>query len=147
MLTDEKRKKLLAGALAVVMLTGVAGCGNDKDSEWKNDNSAQNNQDEKKDEDNGGFFHGFFPWYFIGRTFGVGPMAGVRTAPAANQKQNAAPAGSSTNPKPNANTANGSTVQQGTAGSTQSSKLGSTGATGKSGIGSGMSRSSGSAIS
>ena len=59
MLTDEKRKKLLAGALAVVMLTGVAGCGNDKDSEWKNDNSAQNNQDEKKDEDNGGgFFHG-----------------------------------------------------------------------------------------
>ena len=140
MLTDEKRKKLLAGALAVVMLTGVAGCGNDKDSEWKNDNSAQNNQDEKKDEDNGGgFFHGFFPWYFIGRTFGVGPMAGVRTAPAANQKQNAAPAGSSTNPKPNANTANGSTVQQGTAGSTQSSKLGS--------IGSGMSRSSGSAIS
>ena len=51
MLTDEKRKKLLAGALAVVMLTGVAGCGNDKDSEWKNDNSAQNNQDEKKDED------------------------------------------------------------------------------------------------
>ena len=93
MLTDEKRKKLLAGALAVVMLTGVAGCGNDKDSEWKNDNSAQNNQDEKKDEDNGGgFFHGFFPWYFIGRTFGVGPMAGVRTAPAANQKQNTAPA-------------------------------------------------------
>ena len=95
----------------------------------------------------GGFFHGFFPWYFIGRTFGVGPMAGVRTAPAANQKQNTAPAGSSTNPKPNANTANGSTVQQGTAGSTQSSKLGSTGTTGKSGIGSGMSRSSGSAIS
>lgn len=147
MLTDEKRKKLLAGALAVVMLTGVAGCGNDKDSEWKNDNSAQNNQDEKKDEDNGGgFFHGFFPWYFIGRTFGVGPMAGVRTAPAANQKQNAAPAGSA-NTKPAGNAANGSTVQQGTAGSTQSSKLGSTGTTGKSGIGSGMSRSSGSAIS
>ena len=148
MLTDEKRKKLLAGALAVVMLTGVAGCGNDKDSEWKNDNSAQNNQDEKKDEDNGGgFFHGFFPWYFIGRTFGVGPMAGVRTAPTPQAKQNAAPVGSSTNPKPNANTANGSTVQQGTAGSTQSSKLGSTGTTGKSGISSGMSRSSGSAIS
>lgn len=147
MLTDEKRKKILAGALAVVMLTGVAGCGNDKDSEWKNDNTAQNNQDEKKDEDNGGgFFHGFFPWYFIGRTFGVGPMAGVRTAPAANQKQNAAPAGS-TNTKPAGNAANGSTVQQGTAGSTQNSKLGSTGTTGKSGIGSGMSRSSGSAIS
>lgn len=148
MLTDEKRKKLLAGALAVVMLTGVAGCGNDKDSEWKNDNSAQNNQDEKKDENNGGgFFHGFFPWYFIDRTFGVGPMAGVRTAPTPQAKQNAAPVGSSTNPKPNANTANGSSVQQGTAGSTQSSKLGSTGTTGKSGIGSGMSRSSGSAIS
>ena len=148
MLTDEKRKKLLAGTLIAVMLTGVAGCGSNKDSEWKNDNSAQNNQDEKKDEDNGGgFFHGFFPWYFIGRTFGVGPAAGVRIAPTANQKQNAAPAGSSTNPNPNANTANGSTVQQGTAGSTQSSKLGSTGTTGKSGIGSGMSRSSGSAIS
>ena len=147
MLTDEKRKKLLAGPLIAVMLTGVAGCGSNKDSEWKNDNSAQNNQDEKKDEDNGGgFFHGFFPWYFIGRTFGVGPMAGVRTAPAANQKQNTAPAGSA-NPKPNTNTANSSSVQQGTAGSTQNSKLGSTGSTGKSGIGSGLSRSSGSAIS
>ncbi|WP_303707800.1 hypothetical protein [Phascolarctobacterium succinatutens] len=147
MLTDEKRKKLLAGALAVVMLTGVAGCGNDKDSEWKNDNSAQNNQDEKKDEDNGGgFFHGFFPWYFIGRTFGVGPMAGVRTAPAANAKQDNTAAGSAT-ARDSSNAAKGASVQQGTAGSTQSSKLGSTGTTGKSGIGSGMSRSSGSAIS
>lgn len=146
MLTDEKRKKLLAGALAVVMLTGVAGCGNDKDSEWKNDNSAQNNQDEKKDEDNGGFFHGSFPWYFIGRTFGVGPMAGVRTAPAANAKQDNTAAGSAT-ARDSSNAANSSSVQQGTAGSTQSSKFGSTGTTGKSGIGSGMSRSSGSAIS
>lgn len=137
MLTDEKRKKLLAGALAVVMLTGVAGCGNDKDSEWKNDNSAQNNQDEKKDENNGGgFFHGFFPWYFIGRTFGVGPAAGVRTAPAG-----------SANAKDSGNAPNGAFVQQGTTGSTQNSKLGSTGSSGKSGIGSGMSRSSGSAIS
>lgn len=147
MLTDEKRKKLLAGAMAVVMLTGVAGCGNDKDSEWKNDNSAQNNQDEKKDENNGGgFFHGFFPWYFIGRTFGVGPAAGVRTAPAANTKQDNTAAGSAT-ARDSSNTAKGASVQQGTAGSTQSSKLGSTGTTGKSGIGSGMSRSSGSAIS
>lgn len=147
MLTDEKRKKLLAGALAVVMLTGVAGCGNDKDSEWKNDNSAQNNQDEKKDEDNGGgFFHGFFPWYFIGHTFGVGPAAGVRTAPAANTKQDNTAAGSAT-ARDSSNAANGASVQQGTAGSTQNSKLGSTGSTGKSGIGSGMSRSSGSAIS
>ena len=147
MLTDEKRKKLLAGTLIAVMLTGVAGCGNDKDSEWKNYNSAQNNQDEKKDEDNGGgFFHGFFPWYFIGRTFGVGPMAGVRTAPAANQKQDNTAAGSAT-ARDSSNAANGASVQQGTAGSTQNSKLGSTGTTGKSGIGSGMSRSSGSAIS
>lgn len=147
MLTDEKRKKLLAGALAVVMLTGVAGCGNDKESEWKNDNSAQNNQDEKKDEDNGGgFFHGFFPWYFIGRTFGVGPAAGVRTAPAANTNQDNTAAGSATARDSN-NAAKGASVQQGTAGSTQSSKLGSTGTAGKSGIGSGMSRSSGSAIS
>lgn len=147
MLTDEKRKKLLAGAMAVVMLTGVAGCGNDKDSEWKNDNSAQNNQDEKKDEDNGGgFFHGFFPWYFIGRTFGVGPMAGVRTAPAANTKQDNTAAGSAT-ARDSSNAAKGASVQQGTAESTQSSKLGSTGTIGKSGIGSGMSRSSGSAIS
>ena len=66
MLTYEKRKKLLAGALAVVMLTGVAGCGNAKDSEWKNDNSAQNNQDEKKDEITvGGYFKGFYTWYYI----------------------------------------------------------------------------------
>ena len=73
MLTDEKRKKLLAGALAVVMLTGVAGCGNDKDSEWKNDNSAQNNQDEKKDEDNGGdFFQASFPGTSSAVPFGVG---------------------------------------------------------------------------
>ena len=94
----------------------------------------------------GGFFHGFFPWYFIGRTFGVGPMAGVRTAPTPQTQQNTAPAGSA-NTKPAGNVANGTTVQQGTAGSTQNSKLGSTGSTGKSGIGSGMSRSSGSAIS
>ena len=147
MLTDEKRKKLLAGTLIAVMLTGVAGCGSNKDSEWKNDNSAQNNQDEKKDENNGGgFFHGFFPWFFIGRTFGVGPAAGVRTAPAANTKQNTAPAGSA-NAKDSSNAPNGASVQQGTTGSTQNSKLGSTGSTGKSGIGSGMSRSSGSAIS
>lgn len=146
MLTDEKRKKLLAGALIAVMLTGVAGCGSNKDSEWKNDNSAQNNQDEKKDENNGGgFFHGFFPWYFIGRTFGVGPMAGVRTAPAPNQTQNSTAAGA--NSKPEGSNTNGASVQQGTAGSTQNSKLGSTGSSGKSGIGSGMSRSSGSAIS
>ena len=147
MLTDEKRKKLLAGTLIAVMLTGVAGCGSNKDSEWKNDNSAQNNQDEKKDEDNGGgFFHGFFPWYFIGRTFGVGPAAGVRTAPAANTKRDNTAAGSAT-ARDSSNAANGASVQQGTAGSTQNSKLGSTGTTGKSGIGSGMSRSSGSAIS
>lgn len=147
MLTDEKRKKLLAGTLIAVMLTGVAGCGSNKDSEWKNDNSAQNNQDEKKDEDNGGgFFHGFFPWYFIGRTFGVGPMAGVRTAPAANTKQDNTATGSAT-ARDSSNAAKGVSVQQETAESTQSSKLGSTGTTGKSGIGSGMSRSSGSAIS
>lgn len=147
MLTDEKRKKLLAGTLIAVMLTGVAGCGSNKDSEWKNDNSAQNNQNEKKDENNGGgFFHGFFPWFFIGRTFGVGPAAGVRTAPAANTKQNTAPAGSA-NAKDSGNAPNGAFVQQGTTGSTQNSKLGSTGSSGKSGIGSGMSRSSGSAIS
>ena len=77
MLTDEKRKKLLAGVLAAVLLTGTAGCGNDKDSEWQNDNAAK---EEKKDEGGGGFFNGFFPWYFIGRTFGVGPMAGVRSS-------------------------------------------------------------------
>ena len=147
MLTDEKRKKLLAGTLIAVMLTGVAGCGNDKDSEWKNDNSAQNNQDEKKDENNGGgFFHGFFPWFFIGRTFGVGPAAGVRTAPAANTKQNTATAGSA-NAKDSSSAPNGASVLQGTTGSTQNSKLGSTGSSGKSCIGSGMSRSSGSAIS
>lgn len=146
MLTDEKRKKLLAGTLIAVMLTGVAGCGSNKDSEWKNDNSAQNDQNEKKDENNGGgFFHGFFPWFFIGRTFGVGPAAGVRTAPAPNQTQNSTAAGA--NSKLEGSNANGASVQQGTAGSTQSSKLGSTGSSGKSGIGSGMSRSSGSAIS
>lgn len=147
MLTDEKRKKLLAGTLIAVMLTGVAGCGNNKDSEWKNDNSAQNDQNEKKDENNsGGFFHGFFPWFFIGRTFGVGPAAGVRTAPVQNSKPVDAAAGS-TNTNSGSGSASGSSVQQGTAGSTQNSKLGSTGSTGKSGIGSGMSRSSGSAIS
>lgn len=151
MLTDEKRKKLLAGVLAAVMLTSVAGCGNDKDSEWQNDNAAQ---DEKKDENgsSGGFFNGFFPWYFIGRTFGVGPMAGVRSTQQATpktpaQKQagnNAATAGSTSS---DSKTASGSSVQQGSVGTTQKSTIGSTGASGKSGIGSGMSRSSGSAIS
>lgn len=141
MLTDEKRKKLLAGVLAAVMLTGTAGCANDKDSEWQNDNAAK---EEKKDEGGGGFFHGFFPWYFIGRTFGVGPMAGVRSSQPAPKQQ---PAANSTPGKDAGKPSNGSTVQQGSSSSAQKSTLGSTGSTGKSGIGSGLSRSSGSAIS
>ena len=147
MLTDKKRKKLLAGVLAAVMLTSTAGCGTeDKDSDWQNDNASQ---EEKKDGNGGGFFSGFFPWYFIGRTFGVGPMAGVRQA---------APASGAAQPKQNeqqqttaggaaAGKSTGSTVQQGSTSTTQKSTLGSTGSSGKSGIRSGLSRSSGSAIS
>ena len=148
MLTDKKRKKLLAGVLAAVMLTSTAGCGTeDKDSDWQNDNATQ---EEKRD--GGGFFSGFFPWYFIGRTFGVGPMAGVRqAAPSATPKQNdqqqmaAGGAGAADNRAGGKST--GSTVQQGSTTATQKSTLGSTGSSGKSGIGSGLSRSSGSAIS
>lgn len=141
MLTAEKRKKLLAGLLAAVMLTGTAGCANEKDSEWQNDNAAQK---EDKDEDRGGFFHGFFPWYFIGRTFGVGPMAGVRSSqPAPKQPEAKAPAAGN---KGDSKAANGASVQQGS-NATQKSTLGSTGSAGKTGIGSGLSRSSGSAIS
>lgn len=145
MLTDAKRKKLLAGVLAAVMLTGIAGCGSDKDSEWKNDNAEQ----EKKDDDGGGgIFHGFFPWFFIGRTFGVGPAAGMynntsrQQTPASKQapQQGAAK-------QEAAKGAAGQTVQQGSAAGAQKSTLGSTGTSGKSGIGSGLSRSSGSAIS
>ena len=149
MLTDKKRKKLLAGVLAAVMLTSTAGCANDeKDSEWQNDNASQ---EEKKDEDRG-FFHGFFPWYFIGRTFGVGPMAGVRsTQPAQQQQQSQQSAGSAGayggSKSSAAEKANGSSVQQGSSSAAQKSTLGSTGSAGKTGIGSGMSRSSGSAIS
>ena len=152
MLTDRKRKKLLAGVLAAVMLTSTAGCGTeDKDSDWQNDNASQ---EEKKD--GGGFFSGFFPWYFIGRTFGVGPMAGVRqAAPAsAQQQQNeqqqtaAGGAGAAAGKSSTGDgKGTGSTVQQGSTTATQKSTLGSTGSSGKSGIGSGLSRSSGSAIS
>ena len=154
MLTDRKRKKLLAGVLAAVMLTSTAGCGTeDKDSDWQNDNASQ---EEKKDGNDGGFFSGFFPWYFIGRTFGVGPMAGVRQAapaPNATQKQDgqqtaAGGAGAASNRSSAGDGKNsGSTVQQGSTSTTQKSTLGSTGSSGKSGIGSGLSRSSGSAIS
>ena len=147
MLTDRKRKKLLAGVLAAVMLTSTAGCGtDDKDSDWQNDNASQ---EEKKDGNGGGFFSGFFPWYFIGRTFGVGPMAGVRQAapapgaaqPKQNEQQQTTAGGAA------AGKSTGSTVQQGSTSTTQKSTLGSTGSSGKSGIGSGLSRSSGSAIS
>lgn len=150
MLTDKKRKKLLAGVLAAVMLTSTAGCGfDDKDSEAQGDAA----QEEKKDGgSSGGFFSGFFPWYFIGRTFGVGPMAGVRqAAPAPGQNQShqqqtaAGGAGAAANRADGKST--GSTVQQGSTTATQKSTLGSTGSSGKSGIGSGLSRSSGSAIS
>ena len=158
MLTDRKRKKLLAGVLAAVMLTSTAGCGTeDKDSDWQNDNASQ---EEKKDGNGGGFFSGFFPWYFIGRTFGVGPMAGVRQAapaPNAAQKQDgqqtaAGGAGAAANRADGKSStgegkSTGSTVQQGSTSTTQKSTLGSTGSSGKSGIGSGLSRSSGSAIS
>lgn len=144
MLTDAKRKKLLAGVLAAVMLTGVAGCGSDKDSEWKNDNAEQ---EKKDDEGSSGFFHGFFPWFFIGRTFGVGPTAGMyntqrQQTPSQQQtpQQGAAKQDA-------AKGAAGQTVQQGSAAGAQKSTLGSTGTSGKSGIGSGLSRSSGSAVS
>ena len=153
MLTDRKRKKLLAGVLAAVMLTSTAGCGTeDKDSDWQNDNTSQ----EEKKDGNGGFFSGFFPWYFIGRTFGVGPMAGVRqAAPAsAQQQQNeqqqtaAGGAGAAAGKSSTGDgKSTGSTVQQGSTSAAQKSTLGSTGSSGKSGIGSGLSRSSGSAIS
>lgn len=146
MLTDAKRKKLLAGVLAAVMLTGVAGCGSDKDSEWKNDNAEQ----EKKDDDGGGFFHGFFPWFFIGRTFGVGPAAGMYST----QRQQTQTSSQQQTPQQGAakqdaakGAASGQSVQQGSAAGAQKSTLGSTGTSGKSGIGSGLSRSSGSAIS
>ncbi len=146
MLTDVKRKKLLAGVLAAVMLTSVAGCGSDKDSELQGEDVKQ----EKKDDDNGGgFFHGFFPWFFIGRTFGVGPAAGVynnntryktQTGTAQQTPQQGAARQDAAKAAP------GQTVQQGAA-TTQKSTLGSTGTSGKSGIGSGLSRSSGSAVS
>lgn len=152
MLTDRKRKKLLAGVLAAVMLTSTAGCGTeDKDSDWQNDNTSQ----EEKKDGNGGFFSGFFPWYFIGRTFGVGPMAGVRqAAPASaqqqqNEQQTAAGGAGAAAGKSSTGDgkSTGSTVQQGSTSAAQKSTLGSTGSSGKSGIGSGLSRSSGSAIS
>ncbi len=146
MLTDVKRKKLLAGVLAAVMLTGVAGCGSDKDSELQGEDVKQ----EKKDDDHGGgFFNGFFPWFFIGRTFGVGPAAGVynnnthhktQTGTAQQAPQQGAAK------QDGAKAAPGQTVQQGAA-TTQKSTLGSTGTSGKSGIGSGLSRSGGSAVS
>lgn len=146
MLTDAKRKKLLAGVLAAVMLTGIAGCGSDKDSEWKNDNAEQ----EKKDDDGGGgIFHGFFPWFFIGRTFGVGPAAGMYNT-SRQQTQTPAPKQAPQQgaaKQEAAKGAAGQTVQQGSAAGAQKSTLGSTGTSGKSGIGSGLSRSSGSAIS
>lgn len=152
MLTDSKRRKLLAGVLAAVMLTSTAGCGtDDKDSDWQNDNASQ---EEKKDGNGGGFFSGFFPWYFIGRTFGVGPMAGVRQAapaPSSTQKQGEQTGGAANNSTGKSSAgegkSTGSIVQQGSTTATQKSTLGSTGSSGKSGIGSGLSRSSGSAIS
>ncbi len=147
MLTDAKRKKLLAGVLAAVMLTGIAGCGSDKDSEWKNDNAEQ----EKKDDDGGGgIFHGFFPWFFIGRTFGVGPAAGMYNNTSRQQTQTPAPKQTPQQGAAKQDAAKGAagqTVQQGSAAGAQKSTLGSTGTSGKSGIGSGLSRSSGSAIS
>lgn len=121
MLDNKKRNRLIAGVLAAVMLAGTTGCGNDDEQEeWNNDNVHQEQQS-----------HGsIWPWFFLGRlsNWGWGTPAA-----APNNTGN--------------HTTNGSSIQKNDTSSVRQSKVGSVGSSGKTGIGSGKSRSSGSAVS
>lgn len=115
MLTQRNRDKILAGLIASVLVLNTAGCANDKD--WQNDNSQGEQQEDKNDDDNKDMYvHHSYPWWWMGSS-SSNSTTSISTN--SNIVRSGEPAKSTTN----------------------TSKIGSAGS-GKSGIGSGASRSS-----
>lgn len=123
MLTHLKRQKLLAGLIAAVMTTSIAGCGSSvgpvqfvgpkvKPKGYVEPENPVEERDEAYSS-GGGYFYSSHGYYYSS----------------------------------NSNDKSSSNSSSSLKGRSSSSKLGSTGSSGKSGIGSGMSRLSGSAIS
>ena len=74
MLTEKKRRKLLAGTVAAIMVVGAATSGCYREEEpirFQNGNLAEKN-DEYFSGNGGGFWSGFWPWFWIGRLTGSG---------------------------------------------------------------------------
>lgn len=128
MLDSKKRNRLLAGVLATVMLVSTAGCISDEedDKEWQNDNTQQQEQHHSS----------IWPWFFLGRLSGAA-MGSPAVAPNSNDVNK-------TENKKDGISKN-SVEKKST--ETKTSRIGSIGSEGKSGIGSGKIRSSGSAVS
>lgn len=115
MLTKEKRNKIIAGALVLSMLTGVAGCGNDETEEKEENGSANTSM--------------VYPWWM----FWHWPMFGGTTT---NVRQGAPAPGANTGTDAQSKVSGADTQKTAPASKVQSP------ATGKTGISSGAARSS-----
>lgn len=154
MLTNEKRKKLLAGTVASIMVAGsiAGGCGNDSEAgRLQTTNSAANKQeDNSKDSSSGNSSSGFWPWFFIGRaTADSGVHYNSSNSTIVNKRMSegwrpGSPKASDTGKGASTSGIKTGTVAKPSAGNNTGTKstLGKTTAAGKTGIGSGMSRSS-----
>lgn len=112
MLTKEKRNKIIAGALVLSMLTGVAGCGNDETEENGSANTSM-----------------VYPWWM----FWHWPMFGGTTT---NVRQGTPAPGANTGTDAQSKVSGADTQKTAPASKVQSP------ATGKTGISSGAARSS-----
>lgn len=128
MLDSKKRNRLLAGVLATVMLVSTAGCINNEEEneEWQNDNTQQQEQHHSS----------IWPWFFLGRLSGAN-LGSSAVAPNSNN----------VNKTENKKDDISKTSLEKKSTETRTSRIGSVGSAGKSGIGSGKMRSSGSAVS
>ena len=148
MLTKEKRKKLLAGTVASIMVAGamLGGCSNGNEAArlQKTNSVDGKSEDDSKDSSSGNNSSGFWPWFFMGRaTADSGVHYNSSNSAIVNKRM-------SEGWRPGSATATGtsaSSIQKGTTSSASNntgakSALGKAGTAGKTGIGSGMSRSS-----
>lgn len=163
MLTEKKRRKLLAGTVAAIMVAGTAASGCYREEEpirLQNSNLAEKN-DEYSSVNGGGFWSGFWPWFWIGRLTGSGSGVyynSARYAPLLQKRisegwRPGKPKGNSGGISDRNTGSSGMTtagsgvvvpaaVRSGSGDGVRSSSLGKVGLIGKSGIGSGASRSS-----
>ena len=150
MLTKEKRKKLLAGTVASIMVAGamLGGCSNGNEAaRLQKTNSVDGKSEDDSKDSSFGNSSGFWPWFFMGRaTADSGVHYNSSNSAIVNKRMSEGwRPGSATATTTTGTSA--SSIQKGTTSSASNntgtkSTLGKTGTAGKTGIGSGMSRSS-----